>query len=161
MFIEIISFQFSGGLSLLRTNKYQEIQLLLISLCMLSELLNVWRMGWKIPYENKWWKTRDSVHSLPPDVSSGVLVNVVIVCNLKRPSDHQPAIPAETGDSGSAERAEQRLTQRQRQRILLSQHISSPNLWVIMFWKHWYKYFSEKSLLVSVGLVWNSVDRKI
>ena len=32
--------------------------------------------------------------------SAGVLVNVVIVCNLKRPSDHQPAIPAETGTQG-------------------------------------------------------------
>lgn len=113
MFIEIISFQFSGGLSLERTNKLQEILLWLSFFCMLSVLLNVWRIGWKIPYENKWWKTRDTVLGSPasPMGASECWVNVVIVCNLKRPSDHL-SIPAETESQESPAS--------QRQRILLT-----------------------------------------
>lgn len=85
--------------------------------CMLSVLLNVWRIGWKIPYENKWWKTRDTVLGSPasPMGASECWVNVVIVCNLKRPSDHL-SIPAET------ESQEGPVTQRQRI-LLISQNI--------------------------------------
>ena len=63
-------------------------------------------------------------------------VNVVIVCNLKRPSDHQHSSRDRESGGPSLTEGEPHSETEETSYFPKYLHISSRNLSVIMFWKH-------------------------